>query len=67
MRTRAISAGAIAVVVLLLGAAYVWSPSQAPTGQAPLLTLSAANFNEFAAEFDAQTDLPRMVLLVSPT
>ena len=67
MTKRAISVAATAVVVLLLGTAYLWGPSQAPTGQPPLLSLSSANFNEFSAAFDADADVPRMLLLLSPT
>ena len=67
MTKRAISAVAIAVVVLVLGAAYLWGPSQAPTGQPLMLTLSSENFNEFSRAFDADADVPRMLLLLSPT
>lgn len=59
----------IAVVALLviLAGVYMWRPSSAPPGQEPLTILSAANVSEFAAAFDADSDAPRMVLLLSPT
>lgn len=59
--------GVIVAVLLALAAAYLWGPSAAPPGQAPLTTLSSANFTDFSAAFDSQADLPRLVLLVSPT
>jgi len=67
MKRCAITTAAIAVVVALLAIAYLWGPSTVPAGQPPLLTLSSANFSEFSAAFDADTDAPRMVLLLSPT
>ena len=67
MSRRWITSAAIAGVVLLLVIAYLWGPSTAPVGQPPLLTLSSANFKEFSAAFDADADVPRMVLLLSPT
>ena len=57
----------VIVAVLLVVAVYLWGPSAAPPGQAPLTTLSSANFTEFSGAFDSQADLPRLVLLVSPT
>ena len=58
---------AVAAVVLLLVIAYLWGPSSVPAGQERLVTLSNANLSEFAAAFDADSNLPRMVLLLSPT
>jgi hypothetical protein len=59
--------GVIVAVLLALAAVYFWGPSAAPPGQAPLTRLSSANLTEFTAAFDSQADLPRLVLLVSPT
>jgi len=58
---------AIVVVLLALAAIYLWGPSKSPPGQTPLTTLSTSNFTEFSAAFDSQADLPRLVVLVSPT
>ena len=58
---------AVAAFGLALAAAYLWGPSSAPRGQEPLVALSDANFNEFANAFDASPDVPRLVLLLSPT
>ena len=66
MKGRAIFAG-IAVLVVLLAAAYLWGPSSVPSGQEPLVTLSKANFTKFEGAFDADSNVPRMVLLLSPT
>ena len=46
---------------------YLWGPSSAPRGQEPMLALSSANFSEFEKAFDASPDVPRLVLLLSPT
>lgn len=56
-----------AAIVLLLFAAYLWGPSSVPAGQEPLLTLSSANFSRFESAFDRDADVPRLVLLLSPT
>ena len=66
MKGRATFVG-IAVLVVLLAAAYLWGPSSVPSGQEPLVTLSDANFTKFEKAFDADSNVPRMVLLLSPT
>jgi hypothetical protein len=66
MKKRAVIVGAAAVALLLAGV-YFWGPSAAPSGQEPLTVLSPGNLSEFAAAFDAESDVPRMVLLLSPT
>jgi len=58
---------AIPVVLVLLAGLYFWGPSLAPEGQPPLLELSSSNFGEFQSAFDAGTNSPRLVLLLSPT
>jgi hypothetical protein len=58
---------AVVAVVLLLVIEYLWGPSSVPAGQKPLVTLTNANLSEFAAAFDADSNVPRMVLLLSPT
>lgn len=54
-------------VLLLLVVVFLWVPSSVPPGQEPLLTLSSANFSGFENTFDASADVPRLVLLLSPT
>lgn len=66
MKKRAITL-LVAAIVLLLLAVYLWGPSSVPAGQEPLLTLTSANFNEFENAFDRDADVPRLVLLLSPT
>ena len=58
---------AVAAVLVLLAVAYLWRPSVAPPGQEPLVTLSNANFDGFQNAFDGDFDVPRLVLLLSPT
>lgn len=59
----------IAIMALILVAAifYLWAPGSAPPNQKPLLTLSSANLDAFQAAFDADADVTRLVLLLSPT
>ena len=65
-RKRRIAIGVAASFVLLAGA-YLWGPGSAPHGQDPVVTLSEGNLGEFEKAFDAETDVPRLVLLLSPT
>jgi hypothetical protein len=58
---------AVVTVLALLVAVYLWGPSSVPAGQQPLVTLSSKNFNEFETVFDADTSVPRLLLLLSPT
>ena len=66
MKKRAILA-VVAAIVVLLAIVYAWGPSSVPAGQQPLVTLSQANWSEFAAAFDVDPNVPRMLLLLSPT
>lgn len=66
MKKRAAIVGVIAIL-LIAAAVYLWGPSSVPRGQEQLVTLSNANFNEFENAFDADTNVPRVVLLLSPT
>jgi hypothetical protein len=66
MKKRAVIVAIVAVALLLAGV-YLWGPSSVPRGQEPLTVLSTANLSEFATAFDASSDVPRMVLLLSPT
>jgi hypothetical protein len=66
MKKRAILVAMIAFV-LFLAVVYLWGPSSAPLGQEPLTVLSDPDLREFAAAFDSGADVPRMVLLLSPT
>jgi hypothetical protein len=67
MNTRRAIFWAAAAVFLLLAIFYLWGPSKVPPGQQPLLTLSSTNFSNFQNAFDAQTNVARLVLLLSPT
>jgi hypothetical protein len=65
-RKRLIGVAVIAVLVLL-ATVYLWGPGSAPRGQEPVVNLSEGNLGEFEKAFDAETDVPRLVLLLSPT
>ncbi len=67
MKKKRINCIAVAAVVVLLAVAYLWGPGSAPPGQEPVVTLSEGNFEEFGKAFDAEMDVPRLVLLLSPT
>ena len=64
-RNRLIGVGVTAVLVLL-AVAYLWGPGSA-RGQDPAVALSEGNLGEFEKTFDVDTDVPRLVLLLSPT
>ena len=66
MKKRLVIFASVAIAMLVTGA-YFWAPSAVPSGQEPLTILSRENLSEFAAAFDANPDVPRMVLLLSPT
>ena len=66
MKKRVILVAAIATL-LVLAAVYLWGPPSVPAGQEPLTVLSDAGLREFASAFDRDAEVPRLVLLVSPT
>ena len=67
MKKKRLIGVAVAAGFLLLAVAYLWGPGSAPRGQEPVVTLSEGNLGEFEKAFDAGSDVPRMVLLLSPT
>jgi len=66
MKRNLVILAAVAALAILVGA-YLLGPSKTPPSQMPLSTLSAANFGEFADAFDEAEDVPRLLLLFSPT
>jgi hypothetical protein len=66
MKKRLIGPAVVALLVAL-AAAHFWWPASSPAGQKPLLTLSGSNLREFEQDFDANADVPRVVVLLSPT
>ena len=66
MKKRVILVAAVAIL-LALGAAYLGGPSSVPAGQEPLTVLSNAGLSQFASAFDGDAEVPRLVLLLSPT
>ena len=67
MKERRVIGVVVAAVLVLLAAAYLWGPGSAPLGQEPVVALSEGNPGEFEKTFDAESDVPRLVLLLSPT
>lgn len=57
----------VVVIVVLLAVGYLWGPGTVPRGQEPMVSLSGQNFGEFEKAFDEDADVPRLVLLLSPT
>jgi hypothetical protein len=66
MKKKLIIIAAIALAVLPL-AFYLWVPGSVPAGQQPLVKLTPASFPQFMAAFDEHMNLPRVILLLSPT
>jgi hypothetical protein len=67
MKKKRLIGVAVAAILVLLAAAYLWGPGSAPHGQEPVATLSEGNPGEFEKAFDAEAGVPRLVLLLSPT
>lgn len=67
MKRKLLIGVGVAAILALLAGAYLWGPGPAPHGQDPVVTLSEGNLGEFEKAFDAETDVPRLVLLLSPT
>lgn len=66
MKKKLVVALLVAAVVALL-AFYLWMPGKVPADQQPLVTLSSSNIDQFEIAFDGRTDMPRVILLFSPT
>jgi hypothetical protein len=66
MKKKYILAGFLLALLALL-AFYLSRDSTTPIGQDPLETLTAQNLIDFQRSFDAFSDGPRIVLLLSPT
>lgn len=65
-RNKFVILGVVAVLLVLISF-FLWGPGTVPAGQPPLATLTSANVGAFEGAFDADADLPRLVLLLSPT
>lgn len=66
MKKRIIVLGLIALAVLF-ASIYLRGPGTVPAGQKPVVTLSSKNISGFEAAFDENPDMPRLVLMLSPT
>ena len=67
MKKKLIILGVVPAAVLLVAIYLLQGPGSVPAGQLPLTTLTSANASAFEAAFDGDADLPRLVLLLSPT
>ncbi len=67
MKGKRLLGVAVAAVFVLLAAVYLWAPGSAPRGQEAVVTISEGDFGEFEKAFEAKADVPRLVLLLSPT
>lgn len=67
MKKKWLRGVAVGAVLVVLAGAYLWSPGSPPRGQEPVVTLSEKNPGDFERAFDAESDVPRLVLLLSPT
>lgn len=66
MKKRIIVLGLVTLAVLF-ASVYLRGPGTVPAGQKPVVTLSSANIGRFEGAFDADEDVPNLVLLLSPT
>lgn len=66
MRKRLIFVVAILLAVVAAGF-YLWLPGAVPRNQKPLVKLTPVNVTKFEAAFNQADDMPRLVLLLSPT
>lgn len=66
MKKKLIIAAVVAIVVAL-SALYLWMPGKVPADQQPLVALSSSNIGQFESAFDGGVDMPRVILLFSPT
>ena len=67
MKKKLIILGVVAAFVLLGAIYFPRGPGTVPAGQQPLTTLTSANAGAFESAFDADANLPRLVLVLSPT
>ncbi|HJT69768.1 MAG TPA: hypothetical protein VJ731_06185 [Terriglobales bacterium] len=66
MRKRLVVLGFV-VLAAVAASIYLRGPGAVPPGQKPVVTLSSGNTSQFEGAFDADADVPRLVLLLSPT
>jgi hypothetical protein len=58
----------VAIAALVVAAAfYLWAPGSVPRAQKPLVQLRGPDVVQFESVFDAAHNMPRVVLLLSPT
>lgn len=67
MKKRLVVLGIVVAVVMLAAVYFLRGPGTVPAGQQPLTTLTSANAGAFESAFDADANLPRLVLVLSPT
>lgn len=67
MKKKFIILAVVAAIVLLAAIYFLQGPGAVPAGQQPLTMLTSANAGAFESAFDADANLPRLVLLLSPT
>ena len=60
-------AAAGALVVAGAVAWHLWSPRRTPPGQPPLARIAPSTLGLLRDAFNAASDVPRVVVLVSPT
>ena len=57
----------VLVVVGLVLAIQACGPGRAPSGQAPMVQMTAESLETLRQQFNAAPDEPRVILLLSPT
>jgi hypothetical protein len=57
-------------LVVLMAAAVAWyrfAPGEAPAGQAALVTIDGKAIEDLRADFNAHSNVTRLIVLLSPT
>jgi hypothetical protein len=66
-RHRAFGILALALVLVLGIARYLFGPGEAPPGQPRLVTLTSESLQALRADFNRDVSLPRVIVLLAPT
>lgn len=59
--------GILLALLLAAGGYHLFAPRRTPVGQPALIYLTSGKLEKFRRHFNASTDIPRVVALLSPT
>ncbi len=64
---RVLGGFALVIVVALVAAWSVLRPGEAPNGQPPLVILDSSSLEALRADFNRDSNLARIIVLLAPT